>query len=186
MKKILALVLVAALALCGYVAAGPFLVMRSVSAAVQRGDMRALERDVDFPRVRAGIRAQLEDHLARRLPAGGADGVLAALGREAAAGIAGGAVDLLATPAGIGAVLQGRNVVRRAMGLPPDAATAPDTGFDPLRDAEWRYESPSRFTATVRNADGAPVVFVFTRDGLRWRITDVRLPLDELLRGLIG
>ena len=52
---------------------------------------------------------------------------------------------------------------------------------DPLRDASYRFESPSRFTATVRNADGDPVVFVLTRDGLRWKLTDIQLPLAALI-----
>ncbi|MEE7561224.1 hypothetical protein HH299_17155, partial [Xanthomonas sp. Kuri4-2] len=46
-----------------------------------------------------------------------------------------------------------------------------------LEGAEHRYESSSRFTATVRTAGGDPIVFVLTRDGLRWRLSDIRLPL---------
>jgi hypothetical protein len=48
---------------------------------------------------------------------------------------------------------------------------------DPLKYAEHRYESLSRFTATAHDEDGNPVVFVFTRQGLRWKLTDIRLPL---------
>jgi len=48
----------------------------------------------------------------------------------------------------------------------------------PLRDARLRYESPSRFTATVVHADGRSTVFVLQRQGLRWRLVDVRLPPD--------
>ena len=33
------------------------------------------------------------------------------------------------------------------------------------------------FTATVQDGDGDPIVFVITRQGLRWRLTDIRLPL---------
>lgn len=192
MKKLLALLLLAALAFAAYVAAGPFLTVRSISAAVQRGDMRSLERDVDFPLVRSSIKAQLEDYLARRMDDPATDNRLKALGRQVTATMTGGVVDMLATPAGIGAVLQGRSVIRRAMGYPVesgDGAAAGASGpeaFDPLKGATYRYESASRFTATVQNADGAPVTFVFTRDGVRWRLTDVRLPIDQLVRGLGG
>jgi hypothetical protein len=72
-------------------------------------------------------------------------------------------------------------VIRRAMGYPPEHAEAPEARFDPLEGATYGYESASRFTATVQNADGVPIVFVFTRDALRWRLTDVRLPVDRLV-----
>ncbi len=32
------------------------------------------------------------------------------------------------------------------------------------------------FTATVDNAEGQPVVFEFTRSGLSWKLTGLRLP----------
>jgi hypothetical protein len=106
------------------------------------------------------------------------------IGAQVTSGVTGGIVDLLVTPAGIGAVLQGRSIVRRIMGLPPETTPSgrPQAGsVDPLAGASYRYESTSRFSATVQNADGAPVVFVFSRDGLRWRLTDVRLPIDQLV-----
>ena len=84
-------------------------------------------------------------------------------------------------PAGLGALMEGRKVWRRiGTGIaqpdvldPASAASAPP----PLHDAEYRYESMSRFTATVRDDEGRPIVFVLTRDGLRWRLSDIRLPL---------
>ena len=186
MKKLLALVLLVVLAVSAYVAAGPFLTVRSIGAAVQRGDMASLQRDVDFELVRASLKAQLEDYLARKMGDPGTDSRLKALGRQVTATMTGGVVDALATPAGIGAILQGRSVIRRAMGYPPERSQAPEQQFDPLRGAQYRYESASRFTATVQNADGVPIVFVFTRDGLRWRLTDVRLPVDRLVGSLTG
>lgn len=186
MKKLLALVVLLLLALAGYMAAGPFLTARAISEAVRRGDMISLQRDVDFELVRSSIKAQLEDYLARKMGDPGTDDRLKALGRRVTASMTSGVVDALATPAGIGAILQGRSVVRRAMGYPADRALPTDAQFDPLRNASYRYESTTRFTATVQNADGVPVVFVFTRDGLRWRVTDVRLPVDQLVASLVA
>jgi hypothetical protein len=186
MKKLLALLVFAALALCAYVAAGPFLTVRSIGTAVQRGDTATLQRDVDFELVRASVKAQLEDYLARRMADPGTDSRLKALGRQLTSTVTGGVVDALATPAGIGAILQGRSVIRRAMGYPPEHGQPAAQQFDPLRGATYAYESTTRFTATVQNADGVPIVFVFSRDGLRWRLTDVRLPVDRLVASLTG
>ena len=186
MKKLLALALLALLAVAAFAAAGPFLTARSISQAVERGDMISLQRDVDFPLVRSSIRAQLEDYLARKMGDPATDDRLKALGRQVTSTMTSGVVDALATPAGIGAILQGRSVVRRAMGYPPEHGQPAEARFNPLRDASYRYESASRFTATVQNADGVPIVFVFTRDGLRWRVTDVRLPVDRLIESLVA
>ena len=79
---------------------------------------------------------------------------------------------------GIAAVLQGRATWKRAVGETVGGDTyAPAVPAEPLKQAEHRYESLSRFTATVQDDDGDPVVFVLTRQGLRWRLTDIRLPL---------
>jgi hypothetical protein len=56
---------------------------------------------------------------------------------------------------------------------------APPVPADPLKNAQHHYESLSRFTATVQDESGAPMTFVFTRQGLRWRLTDIRLPLTS-------
>ncbi|MBK6332882.1 MAG: hypothetical protein IPF45_04325 [Thermomonas sp.] len=47
---------------------------------------------------------------------------------------------------------------------------------DPLQNATTNFESTSLFTATVETADGKPLVFEFTRTGLAWKLTGLRLP----------
>lgn len=181
MKKWLALALVVLLAVMGYGIAGPFLAMQGIRAAVEERDMAALDRHVDFPAVRRSLRLQIEDTLARRAGADGQEGLLEAIGLKAASMAASTAADAVASPAGIAAVLEGRSVVRRIAGGGSRDAFADVEPEQLLDDAEYGFESPSRFTATVRNADGHPVVFVLTRQGLRWRVTDVRVPFAAIL-----
>lgn len=185
MKKLIALLLITLLAVLAYVGAGPFLTIRSIRDAVQRGDTRTLSQQVDFPMLRASVHAQLDDYIART--AGDSSGVnpFQRFAMQLSGSLTGGVVDALVTPAGIGALLQGRSVVRRAMGLPPERSDPAQPQFDPLQGATYHYVSASRFDATVRNADGVPIVFVFTRDGLRWRLTDMRLPVERLVNSLM-
>ena len=82
----------------------------------------------------------------------------------------------MVTPAGSGCAdgrpqdLEARR--RRHFARDP-AAPAPEV----LHDARYRYESPSRFTATmIDDARPVPMVFVMTRDGLHWQLSDIRLP----------
>lgn len=96
-----------------------------------------------------------------------------------AGGATGVAVDTLATPLGIGALLQGHVLWQRAGGRTVGGDTwAPTEPARPLQGARLRYESPSRFTGTVDHGDGRRTVFVLQRQGLRWRLVDIRLPED--------
>lgn len=182
MKKWLAIALLAFAAIVAWIAAGPFRTMDSIGRAVQTSDTAELARHVDFPAVRSSLRTQLDDYLVRRAGADAQASPFGALALRIAGAASGGLVDVLATPAGIGLVLQGRDVWHRVSGggISPTDTYAHVPPEELLADASYRFESPSRFTATVPNRDGAPVVFVLTRDGLDWRITDVRLPLAAL------
>lgn len=181
MKKWIALPVFALLALLGWLAAGPFMTVNAIREAIQAEDTAALAQHVDFPALRQNLRAQVEDYLARRAGPEMQDNPWGAIALGLANSAIGGTVDALATPAGIGAVLQGRGLLHRISGGGIDsndslAHTAPP---DPLQDARYRFESPSRFTATVHSRDGDPVVFVLHRRGLRWKLDDIRLPLDN-------
>ena len=54
------------LLLCGYVAVGPYLTVRAIRIAVKEQDAAALSRQVDFPALRASLKAQLDDRLLRK------------------------------------------------------------------------------------------------------------------------
>ncbi|MFC0679278.1 DUF2939 domain-containing protein [Lysobacter korlensis] len=182
MKKWLAIALLAFAAAFAYLAAGPFLAINSIRGAIEQNDTAALSQHVDFPTLRVNLRAQVDDYLVRKAGVDVQASPFGAIALRIAGAASGGIVDALATPAGIGFVLQGRSAWHRISG---DGVSQADTYAhvppeDLLAEAQYRYESPSRFTATVRNRDGAPVVFVLTRDGVRWRVTDVRLPLQAL------
>jgi hypothetical protein len=182
MKKWLVVALLAFAAALAYVAAGPLLTINAIRGAIERNDTAELARHVDFPILRTNLRAQVDDYLVRKAGADAQANPFGAIALRIAGAAAGGVVDVLATPAGIGFVLEGRGTWHRISGggISPSDTYAHVPPDDLLADAEYRFESPSRFTATVRNRDGAPVVFVLTREGVRWRVTDVRLPLRAL------
>lgn len=182
MKKWIAAALLIVVALAGWIAAGPFMTVHAIRAAVKEGDTAALSRHVDFASVRLSLRAQVDDYLVRRAGPAAQSSLFGAIGLNLASGVAGTAVDAIATPMGIGAVLEGRNMLKRLDPRGPRRdAYAPPPPAEPLKHLSYRFESASRFTATVSNADGDPVVFVLTRSGLSWQVTDVRLPLDKML-----
>lgn len=177
MRRWLVLAVLLLAALLAWLAAGPYLAMQAIGKAVREENAAALARHVDFPPLRASLKAQLGDRLARSVDVEAQSGWLGALGMTVANGLAGGAVDLMVTPHGLGAMIEGRKVWNRASGMPPPRSEEGARARpDPWRHAERRYQSASRFTATVHTDDGRPVVFVLTRQGLRWRLSDILLP----------
>jgi hypothetical protein len=178
MKKWIVLALILLLALGAYVAAGPYLAIHGIRQALIEQDTGKLERHVDFPALRVSIKAQLEDAMARRAGGEVQSNLFGAFALSIASNMMGGGVDTLVTPLGIGALLQGRTVWKRSIGDTVDGDTyGSAVPADPLKNAQHHYESPSRFTATVHDEDGDPVVFVFRRNGLRWKLVDIDLPL---------
>lgn len=179
MKKWIALIVVAVLALLGWIAAGPFMTVHAIREAIRTQDTAELSRHVDFPMLRANLRAQLDDYLARQAGPDLAANPLGALALRLASGATGGMVDTIATPAGLAAVLEGRQTWHRlsGAGVRADDSYAHQPPPDPLQGAKYGFESTSRFTATVDADDGQPVTFVLSRDGLEWKLSDVRLPL---------
>lgn len=174
--------------LVAYVAAGPYLAVRGIRSALAEQDAAALSRHVDFPALRASLKAQLGDRLVRSVGIDAGSGLLGALGMRLAGGLTDGAVEMLVTPVGLAALMEGRKVWtlvgEGVIGTPPAQGIAQadpsrgETGglTQPLQGARYRYESLSRFTATVPYDGDGEVVFVITRKGMRWRLSDIRLP----------
>lgn len=188
MKKWLWLAVALLVALAGYVAAGPYLTVRAIRAAVEQQDAAALSEQVDFPALRSSLKAQLADRLVREAGPDVQASTFGAIGLTLANGLIGSVVDTMATPTGLGALMEGRKVWRRiGDGFPSAPAPAAPVASDdvspppaaprPFDGAKYRFESLSRFTATVQDDSGRPIVFVLSRDGLRWQLSDIRLPL---------
>jgi len=178
MKKWLILVVIILLAIAGWIAAGPFLTIHAIRSAIQEQNAAKLSQYVDFPALRTSLRQQVDDYVVRRAGPDMQASLFGAVALQLASGATDGIVDALATPAGLAAVMEGRNFWHRLSGQRRGADSLATTApRDPLEGARYAFESPSRFTATVRNADGDPVVFVLARRGFAWRVTEVVLPL---------
>ena len=176
LKWTLAVLAVLLLALLAFVAAGPWLAINGIRNVVASGEYGELWRFVDFERLRASLKPQIQDRIVRGLmdrlgPGGTADtigGVTSVIAEPA--------IDAMVSPTGVATLLRGTALARSVRGdTGTDGKARP---VDPLKDAKTSYQSLSLFTATVQNAEGKPVVFEFSRDGLSWKLTGIRLPED--------
>ena len=186
MKKwILAAVAVLAL-LFAWVAAGPYMTIRAIQHAAVANDAGELAEQVDFPALRASLKAQLVDAMVRQAGEDVQANAFGAIALTMATGVVNGFVDGMINPAGLSAMMQGRRLWKNSKDSferpPLDAQGEPlpqAREKAPLEDAKMRYESASRFTATIHDDHGQPIVFVLKRSGIRWRLADIRLPLGN-------
>jgi hypothetical protein len=179
MKKLPWLLFAIVVLLAGAWFSGPYLAVRGLAQAIETRDTARLDRYVDFPLLRANLRAQLNDYVVRRAGPDVQSNMVGALLLSASQTLTGTAVDAMVTPTGIGALLEGHTLWKRASNdLERDDAYAAPRAARPLQHAEHHFESLSRFTATSHTPDGAPVVFVLQRQGLRWKLVNIVLPLQ--------
>lgn len=164
------------LALLAWAASGPWRAIEGIRQAVKTEDARALARHVDFPALRASLKPQVQDRLVRAAGVDAQSGPFAAFGLSVATGIAGGLVDAMVTPVGLGALMEGRKVWNRVGGIPPPSRSDTSAQPEPVPAPRLRFESLSRATAMVIMDDGSELGLVLTRKGLRWRLAEMRLP----------
>jgi hypothetical protein len=180
MKRMWLLVVALLLLLGGLVAgwaSGPWLAMRGIDRALAERSPARLERHIDFPTLRINLKAQLADRITRSAGEQMQANRFGALATLAAGKLAGAGVDTVVTPAGLASLLHGQGLVRRASGHTETADTwSGPAKPKPFAQVDWRYQSLDRFTATRTDADGHATVFVFARQGLRWRLVDITLP----------
>ena len=160
--------------LAAYTAAGPYLAVNGIRNVVASGDYGELSYFVDFPRLRESVTPQIQSRITRdiqqRLGAGSAANIASSVSLEISAPV----IDAIVSPLGVSTLLTGSTLARKLTGTKnADGRAHAD---DPLKDARTRYVSMSRFTATVTTDEGKPLVFVFERNGLRWKLTGLELP----------
>jgi len=184
-----ALVMLLLLAGAGYWYLSPFLAVRQLQAAAQRGDAEALNAHIDYPRLRESLKAQLTALLAQKLGAPKDGGnPLSALGNVIGASLVNPLVDTLVRPETVMAAMQNGRLGRSASEpapLPPGSAPA-DTAAPEPKKARWIIErqGASRVTAYAvdpARPDDEPnserLGLVLERSGFAdWKLTDLRLP----------
>ncbi|MGV8923966.1 MAG: DUF2939 domain-containing protein [Thermomonas sp.] len=160
--------------LAAYTAAGPYLAVNGIRNVVATGDYGELAYFVDFQKLRENVTPQIQTRITRdinqRLGAGSAADIASGVSLAISAPV----IDAMVSPLGVATLLTGSTLARKITGKKnKDGRVHAD---DPLKNASTRYVSMSRFTATVTTDEGKPLVFVFERDGLRWKMTGLDLP----------
>jgi hypothetical protein len=150
--------------------AAPYLVVRSLRQAVAQGDAAAVASHVDFPLLRESLKATMSAAMIKHT-AGQEEGAGAlAFGALLAGAFVDRMVDAMVTPEAVAMMMRGRKPI-------PNASSS-DSGLPANVNTRMEYETLSTFVVTMAHAEESQdVSVVFTRDGLSWKLSAVRLPL---------
>lgn len=200
MKKVLLAVIVITL---GLFAATPLIALNNIKTGIETNDSELLAEHVDFPSVRAGLKAQVKAYIKARLEKERANNPFAAFGMSLANNLADGIVDTYVTPAGLGDLMRGRaeaNDIRsRAVeddfgeGIAdeePELQTTTNTSSkeskvvnefpdEAFENADFAYTSFNDFKVDITNAEGRTTTLLLSRDGLMWRLSNIVLPFGR-------
>ena len=186
-KPALAAIVVACAALAAYWYWSPYLALRAMQSAAIARDADAFNAHVDYPQVRASLKAQLSTRMAAQIGAtADAKNPLAALGAMLGRTMSDKLVDAMVRPETIMQIMQHGRFGPTApnVGTTPDAApaAAPESANSPSNKPQWIIlrEGTNRLVAMPEDSAGAPekqVNIVFERSGFaQWKLTGVRMP----------
>ncbi len=165
-----ALALAVVLAATSY--ASPWWRLQQLRTAVSERDAARLAGFVDFPALRASVKAQVMGRMGASPPGQDGGGLLGGFGRALAGVVVDPLVDALVSPAGVTAMLEAGDVrIRRkpGAGMPPPAANEQKVRY------ALSYRSWDRVAIARVGGDGG--AFILHRHGLwSWKLGGIELP----------
>lgn len=159
-----------------YLVASPYITVHQMKVAAEKRDGEALSEHIDYPSVRQSLKDQLKAELVKELAEEeAADNPFAALGTLMASAIVDGLVDVFVTPTGMRYLMSGESIsLEEATTEGVEEAPA-----QPLfKNASMGYEGLNKFVVKVPGDFEEEAVFVMRREGLKWKITEIVVPLD--------
>lgn len=143
----------------------PYLTVWRLREAAAMGDEEAIARHVNLEQLRSNVEGALSAALTQQEGTGGLAG---AFGRQLATTLVRNVTDVVVTPEGIGSLMRGE------VPMLPTASNGAAT----LSVQEMGYEDASTFVVSLSSEPSAKsIALVLQRDGLTWKLSDVRLPL---------
>jgi len=168
-RKVGVCVIVALIINCVWFYATPYITLYHIKKAIEAQDAAEISRYMDFP----SLRENLKTSLAVRKAAGGSN-LFKSLRSLLSGAVTDPMVDALVTPEGIATMIKGEKIFGKKGG------NGQTSGQENEDDQEYSmgYETINRFVLKTKNKDTPKkeTGFVFTRKGMSWKLSAVRLP----------
>ena len=173
MKKITIAAAVAVIGVAATAYASPYYALHQIKTALAERNAEALAAHVDFPALRASVKAQLEASMARSIEAtAGSGNPLAALGQSIASAMLGKMVDTMVSPAGVVALVNKSAVSPQAS----DTADAPADGARKKADYAASYAGVNTFVVRAKDGHAQEGALVLLRHGVwSWKLSSIEI-----------
>lgn len=162
----------------------PYLTIYQIKAALEEKDTIALKHHVDFDSLRKSFKDQLNASMGSEIIKQTQDNPFVALGLPLLEAMFDKMINLMVTPEAFEAMVRSEPLSKIPGSQSEDTSMptkeTPNSYKEPFAEANMGYKSPSLFTIEGKNHKGQPITFVLTRGGISWRLTDIRLPIDDL------
>jgi Protein of unknown function (DUF2939) len=177
-----------ACAIGGWVIAAPYLSAQALQTALVKGDGDAAIQKINFPLLRESLKTQVGQYITEQ--AQNSKDPNAAASVVMAQAMMGPMVDGFVTPDMLKMTLKGQTP--KIPGMTPESAPAEAKGnpFEALQkgnpeeqpEVSMGYSNPNRFLVKVADKKDAAkkITLVFGRDGLDWKLSEVKLPMDQM------
>lgn len=158
----------------GYIFAAPYLTVYQMKTAAENYDGEVLSEHIDFPALRQSLKDQMNAMLGKKMAEEVADddpftALGATLGATFGGVIVEKMIDAYVTPAGVMELMKGEDPM-------PEAAGEPTEIQEPFADISMAYESFSKFSVITKQYESDEVKFIFRRNGIEWKLTEILLP----------
>jgi len=172
MKKAAGFSALAAVVIAGWVAASPYLTMRSIGKAVQENDSATISEHVDFPALREDLKGKLMVKASQEIEKSQSSNPFAGLGQMLAMTMVNQMVEGFVTPAGVTMMLQ-----KGKPSMPVQQTSQGQQGASNEPSEKPRFNVKYQGWSKVRvNREGTDGAFIFRRDGLTsWKLVAVDL-----------
>ncbi len=175
MKKVVWITGLVLALIVGYAAAGPYLTVAAIKQGVVDNDSNKLSDNIEFVTLRKNVQKQLNDSIKDFIAEDPEENPFAAIAASLASRYVNSVVDSIVSPAGLAALMQGRQppAIDRGQNV------APPKKENLFKYGKYSYDSISSFTVSVPNEKGSDARFILHRNGLSWRMVNLIVPVNE-------
>jgi Protein of unknown function (DUF2939) len=176
-----------ACAIGGWLVAAPYFSAQALHNAIVKGDGDAAVQKINFPLVRESLKTQVGQYITQQAQTSKDPNAAASI--VMAQAMMGPMVDGFVTPDMFKMALKGQTPQIPGM-TPASAKESNGNPFEALQkgnpdeqpDVSMGYSNPNRFLVKVTDKKDATkkITLVFGRDGLDWKLSEVKLPLDQM------
>jgi Protein of unknown function (DUF2939)/zinc-ribbon domain len=167
------------LAVVGYIAFGPFITVHEIKSGLEDQDSGRLAAYVDFPRLRANLKAQLNAIVMRQAATESRENPFGAPGMALGSKLVDSMIDSFVIPSGLKNLAAGQAVPaeQTADSESSNHTSAREHTPQLFHEARYRYDSLSNFSVWVGSRGPDQVRFVLSREGLLWKLTNIVVPV---------